>query len=700
MTARKSLLATFALMVLAGCGGGGGVPTGTASVNLSGTAGKGLLIGADVNAYEVINGTLSSQLWASAKTNSEGVYSLKGSPTNNPLVVVVTSNNSTQMLDESQPLSNGTFKIVAAPSNLKLRSFVEELKQNDTLQINALTESAVAMATNAVDTSNTRIGLTKNTLLAAKQFAQQLAPPGINPFTANLPAKVADLSDENMLGMGQMMAGLIQTANVNSSNCAVQCQIEKLSLNVTISVDANGKGSISSAQATAMTAQKRALLVTGKNALASKSSELGPVAGKVNKVAQEVVNTAQKSTVVTSTLTSSEYEALNGVQGFVNTLRASFRDSEMKLQQASDSLDQRYQKLTLQGLDQVSSVVNTALTDCIKEQEFKCTRSASSRVTWTRVGDNWEGTATTFDGYTVKGTISGSISNNDVRFAITNATIKSGSKPLVDLVNLNVSASSDTNSLGDATAANVMIDGNIKAYDQTPGSDMHLTLGLNDLEASFNEAGGTFNIKGKLSLASNKNDSLKGSLSISGKESATSVNGFTYKDNFITQMTLDLNASEFTQGEILSFTLNAERTLADMTKAIDANNFEKGSASLGITLAANTGVTLTTARTSWNKATASATLKSGTSKLNLTGNYTLAATANPNAWCIKNGSATFCTSTLALSANDGSYTGIVRKTSLGTAADLFKGSITSGTQIGVLTNKGMIQVNGQEYSLY
>lgn len=696
----KKLCSVAVLSGLAACGGGGGGGSPDL-VNLTGTAGKGLLIGADVKAYEVRNGTLSSSTWATATTNSLGSYTLQGSPTSNPIVVVVTANSTTKMLDESQPQSDGTFKEVAAPTNLKLRSFVESLTTSDSVQVNPLTENAVALASNAQDSSTAKVGLTKNSLLAAKQYAQQLAPDGVNPFVAPLPAKVSDLSDEKAAKMGVMMAGLMQKASDESATCALQCQIEKLSKDVPMTLDASGKGSIDSAKADEMKAQKVAYLNAGKATLASKSDKLGTLSSTIDSAAAAAISTAQSSGIPTTTVAASEYEAINGVQGFVKTLRESFKTTEEKLKTAQTSLDTRYQKLTLQGLDYLSGIVGRAMTDCVKPTEFKCSASTGSQVTWTAIGSGWQGTYTTTEGYTIKGTVTGSLGQTSLSFSIENATVKSGTKTLVELPSFSLSGSAIVkDSFNEITAASLTMNGTAKAYDQSTDSNIVLTLGLSNIEASFSDTAASFSMKGGLSLASSKGDSLTGTMNISGVNRPIKEYGYTYTDGFITDISIALKASESSQGEMLALDVNGSRKLSDMTKARSSSNFETFNGSIGVGLAANTKVTATETRSIWEKLSTSVDLQSGSSKLRLTGDYSLASTSSDSKWCRWDQGAVLCTDTLTLSANDGTYTGVLKKSSSGTTADLYKGTATTGTKIGALTKNGMIQIDGKEYSLY
>jgi len=690
---KLSVLPTIAAVLVA-CGGGGG--STSTPVNLSGSAGKGLLIGADVKAYEVVGGKQQSTAWATATTGSDGSYVLSGIPTSNPIVVEVTANANTLMLDETQPLSNGTFNKVSVDSTLKLRSFVETLTENQSVQVNPLTENALLLASSAKDSSGALVGLTKASLLAAKQYAQQMAPEGVNPFVAALPSKPADLSDDKMAKMGAMMAGLIEKAKT-APNCDIKCQISALSKDVVVTLNSDGAGAIDATKAQAIAQAKVALLQAGNTVFASKSNVLGSVepglAAKVAASANAAITQTQQAGISVATITASEYENVNGVQGFINTLRTSFKVTEDKLVNAKNSLDKKYQKLTFEGLDYVNGAVDRIAKDCVNnKQEFSCTNSAGSSITWKKDGADWVGTGTSDDGFQLSGRVRGSfVQNSSAQITIVSASVKSNAKTLVEMSNLGVAVE------GTDTSGSMILNGSIKAYDQSAGSDVVVTLGLSNLEVKGNEVEKTFGINGELSLSSNKGDSLVGTVSIKGIDRVVKDQWGTYNDSFITSGTLTLKATEASVGEVLALNVAVTNTAkADLTKNVGATNFDPYDVSAAITLGGNTKLTLKMALAKWDTMTQSAELVSGKSSLVLNGSFALTNTPSNDKWCNNEDNVYRCASTLELSANDGTYKATMKKSAGITTADLFKGT----TKIGVVTKDGMIEVGGKSYSLY
>ena len=118
----QSALTLSVVALLAACGGGSS--SGPSTVNLTGNAAKGILIGAEVSAYEVVNGQMAPKALATAKTGADGSYTLAIAPTSNPVIIKVTAGAGTKMKDESQVNGDGSFVEVTLTAPLEMRSFV------------------------------------------------------------------------------------------------------------------------------------------------------------------------------------------------------------------------------------------------------------------------------------------------------------------------------------------------------------------------------------------------------------------------------------------------------------------------------------------------------------------------------------------------------------------------------------------------
>ncbi len=145
----KILASTMAvaLMTTAGCGGGGGGSPGATGASppvpqatVSGVAAKGLLLNAIVNFYSVTNGVEGSTPVATVRTNAQsGAFSTTVA-TAGPVVVTVTTDANTQMLDEV----SGT--AIAAPAGLVLHTVVDSVTNLQPIAVTPLTEIAYGIA--------------------------------------------------------------------------------------------------------------------------------------------------------------------------------------------------------------------------------------------------------------------------------------------------------------------------------------------------------------------------------------------------------------------------------------------------------------------------------------------------------------------------------------------------------------------------
>jgi sugar lactone lactonase YvrE len=149
--------AALLAIAVAGCGGGGGssgassTPTPVPSGTVSGVAGKGLLLNAIVSFYSVSDGVASTTAITSVRTDAKtGAFSATVASAG-PVVVTVTTDSSTQMLDEI----SGT--AITAPSGLILHSVFDGVTNLQPISITPLTEIAYNIAktsSGAITTTN------------------------------------------------------------------------------------------------------------------------------------------------------------------------------------------------------------------------------------------------------------------------------------------------------------------------------------------------------------------------------------------------------------------------------------------------------------------------------------------------------------------------------------------------------------------
>lgn len=240
MTFIKLMFPTLAMTLLAACGGGGGgggvAPIPTFSV--TGSAAKGILKMADVQAYELVSGVLV-QYGSPTTTDNSGAYTLKLTSTTNPLIIKITANTRSKMLDETTVVS-GKFVEINAPSDLVLRSMIPDLTAPADVQANPFTEMAIAGALAATDSSGAAVTLTRDVLLISKEAIK--TQYGINPFALKAVDADSTTATTDQKKLMTLLTGVAKSAK-DDSVCSTTCQVTKLGANAAIKFDkTTGKG--------------------------------------------------------------------------------------------------------------------------------------------------------------------------------------------------------------------------------------------------------------------------------------------------------------------------------------------------------------------------------------------------------------------------------------------------------------------------
>lgn len=691
------ILPTCAAALVA-CGGGGGSPAAEIStVSLSGTASKGVLIGADVTAYAVG----STTPLATAKTDASGNYELKLSPTTGPVIVEVKANDKTEMLDETE-LDGASFKKVAAPKDLVMRSFAANVNQAVTVRINPYTEMAVAVAESAVS-GGKKAGLSLQTLVAGQEVARLAAPEGVDPFTAAPVAKPNEMT-ETQLKFAVQMAGLLQQAKADTA-CQLQCQVAKLSEGVTVTMTASGTAEVPGAVALAIQEKKKAVVDAGANAMKVDSTvqaTLVNVASALTAEADAAVIAAEaKKTETTTTRDPQTVAAENGLQGFIDAMRKGFRDTETRLTDVEQDLNKRYEKVSLDGLGLVGKVLDSVDADC-DSQTLTCTTRESSLFKWQGTGNSysWETKQPDSEGRTFKGTLVGSKAADGTMTATINGSISMSGGEAVKMTNLVVSMYDGGNEDFKAT-----INGSLTANDSA--STTTVTLKFNNLAVESKPRAASPNIadvsfKGDLSLESSLGDKLTGSVDVKIVEVTKTINtmyGNSYDDfdEYVISAAINLTADTTISAvkELASLNITGSSSLPDYTKPASESNVEKYRAAMTISLADKlTSISFTESADTWKNMKQVATIKSGTSEVMLTADYS--TDVQNGSWCVWN-EVQRCTNTLELtSTNTNPYKASLTKSSTGKT----QGKIMLGeTQVGEIVN-GILKINGVEVSLY
>jgi len=671
----QSVITLSIAALLAACGGGGGSASST--VNLTGSAAKGILIGADVSAYEVVNGQVSSKALATAKTGSDGSYTLAIAPTSNPVIIKVLAGVGTKMKDESQVNSDGSFVEVTLADTLEMRSFVSSATESVSAQINPLTELAISLANQTKNGSDSLVGFTKEALLAGKQMAQKMAPTGTDPF-ADKPAANAT----EMTGLSVMMAGLVKAKN-DDNTCNLQCQVTKLSENIAPVINSDGSASLDATAQNALQAKRNVLVTKAQTALSG-----SPAAA--------VATNTTVAPVVFEAVSAAKFEATTGMEAFLTAMRDGFKAAKDELTAADADLKSKYGNLSLASADGIGAVLGRMTDECLTASGFAC-----SGAGWTSSSGGYTLTTTLSNGNKVSANLSGSKSTSGFDVTLSGMTVKSSAdKNLFAIDKIQLAAT------GNEDKMNIVFEASVKAYDQTASSSKtaSLTFSKTTIDydySTYNSTGkGTFSIKGGLTVEGNTGDKLVGSIEGSGVKLRNNTNNAIYypSDMFFNSAKVSLEAVK-QSSSLLSLSASATSKTADNPFVYQtSDNFETFSDTMELKVTNNVSLTMTQSLAAWQTLTKSMQITSGTSKVTLTGDWKLADAWTPDAWCdFAEGTAnTFrCAKELSLKSAGNVYTATLKKSGSTVAGDIYKGDI----KVGDIKNN-IITVNGREVSLF
>ena len=672
----RILGAAALVTLLSGCGGGGGGggTAPTTSINMSGTAAKGILRGAEVKAYEVISGTRASTPLAQTTTNASGEYSLTIPKTSNPVIVEVSTISTTKMLDETQIDGSGNFIEVNAPIGLSMRSFAPSAEETIVVRINPLTEAAVAIAAQAKDSNGKSLGLKADALRNAQEVViGQLAPAGVNPFVAAPPTNWNTSSAEQQK-MAAFMAGVMKKSG------DIRANINNLSAGVTLEVAADGKATIPGATRENLNKLRRDLFTAAKNDANT------PVAIKQFAGSEE---TKAGATISTSELITDAkvVEATEGFRGFMNALRDGFKATDSALQDVDAKLEKTYASASSDALGYISSAIGRVLEDCSfpRTGGFTCRSTGFPTATWTSQGNNTfkvESTSPDFKRVYV-GTVAGVPAANGGAITISNATVKSKASPsklLGEVSNMTIDLSRPD--AKDSEAYVAVANGSIKVYDEK--SPLTATLSASNLTVS--RMGTQNTIKAGLALEMSNGDRLVGQGEMLMRRS----------DDFVTSFKLSLSAVN--QGAAVgSLAIEGARTPpTNLNAPVSSTNWGKTVMNFDLGLPKGTSLRLEMNNSEFRSAAQKLTIKTSSHEVVLSANYV--QTFRPNdwtGWCEELDGIYRCASSITVSTTGGAYSATMTKQNGNPVGDIKRGD----TVVGKVVN-GIIQIDGVEVSLY
>lgn len=491
MKSWKLILGVIFIASLAACGGGGS-GSASAPVAVTGTASKGLLKAADVQAYEVSGGKLVKYGLA-VKTGTDGSYSLSLTPTNNPVVIEVTTNSDTKMLDETTVV-NGKFAEVAAPTGLSLRTMVDELTVAKVAEANPYTEMAIAGAIAAQDASGNAVPLSKEVLLASKEVVKEQLR-GLNPFAIKaVDADAASPSDDQKKLM-TLLTGVAKAAKDDNA-CDLKCQITAMNTAAAIKYDAtSGKGIFKDTAAAA----------TKVTALANKAA----LVSNPMIVALPTYSAVSEADIASAT----EIVARDSFESFVAVMREGLQTVDKTFNEATTAINTRIKDLTFNTAKAGLDAFNAAASSCrFTDSKLVCTGDDV-----TANADGSYSLSYTSSSYKNVAQATGSFSNGVATVSIKNAnsTALSNNKKYAEM-SLSASISGIDSTTGeislDSGVAKLSI--SVTGYDDAAVEPV--TLSLKDLTVSLSEAGKKMTLNGGLSIsnAEAKGDKLDGTLKL------------------------------------------------------------------------------------------------------------------------------------------------------------------------------------------
>lgn len=255
----KILLAMFAGITVAACGGGSSTPASTNTSNtsntISGIAAKGSIKGAEVLVFKAGDYSSSTDdskalnFSSPALTDAAGRYNVSVSNYTGPVIIVVRPKTGSTMCDE---LTGGCTLVF----NFRMRAVLPSVVANTTAHITPFTE----MAAKAVGSS-----VNADVIRAANWAVRTQVLPGLDPLTTSpvVDSRVPTSEQVTQKRMVVALAAVAQagTGTIGTTNCGaatdqIACAVDALSNTVTspTATGVNINGANVAAFSTAMTA--------------------------------------------------------------------------------------------------------------------------------------------------------------------------------------------------------------------------------------------------------------------------------------------------------------------------------------------------------------------------------------------------------------------------------------------------------------
>ncbi|MEN9762154.1 MAG: hypothetical protein RI906_1980 [Pseudomonadota bacterium] len=726
--------------LLSACGGGGGTPAqAPGTIDLSGSAYKGLLVGADVSAYALVNGVAASTPLATTKTDDVGDYVLKIPPTAGPVIIEVKANSNTQMLAEDEYEADGRLKRRPVGEMPPLRGFVLNDEKAASAMVSMHSESAVQIAMN----SSTDKKLTSELLNGAAQAVRQLAP--VDPFTVKPPVRLftgtgetAEVANADQIKLMTFNAGLLKGA-ASPTGCAksaITCAIEGMSKQATVAINGS-KVTFNAADGKpldtdALRTFNAKVLSAGETAVSSavdkiKTTDLDRVLRRVQTFAAATAteNLSRNFT------TEIKLAATTSIEGFVTALRDGLVAAETRLETLEANLDSRYgeQNYGRIASDAVSKI--QYLFDSIKGRckftsgqlycptistganqikptpggpagsyDFLQSPSPGSDFTTslTVIGEgSFEG------GYTVtakKGSV--------VLTPYSSSLSTSAAQPpyVAKVADVTLVVPSDN----DQWPKKGKMSGVLEVFDEKTWSKpdaQFVKFELKDIDLDMSSRTASLEIwrvKGELAVSTSWGDRLAGRLNAGVHTFKRSTpfysNIFEDYSDVVQDLNFGLLASQRSEG-VLSIAASFDRSVPyDPFKAVSASNYEGGVLNLTLAVSEHVSLSIGLERPTYEVFKATIDINASGNKASLSATTSaperFPAIRPSNRWCIDAGPGyVACTDKMSMKSGDGLYTGTLTRAGGKTQGEIKN---AQGVVVGKIKD-GVVEIDGTYYSL-
>ena len=653
---KTNLLYFCTLLALAGCGGSSSDSSTASSVSISGVAAKGALIGADVQAYQVINGSLVA-LGSPVKTDGDGSYSLTGvSATTNPVVIQVTVNSTTTMRDETgTPGGDGKFPLATNPpkAGTVMRTAVQSLSASTEAPITPFTEMAVAAA---VSTGQ----ISASSLAVGQDQMEQLV--GFNPFTVKPIVNANDSNSSSQKTMMAYLASVQNSAKIKGPTCSgdpsgVSCVLADLNNKVKGSLDSTGKF---------IPSNPTGLQSAIQDGFTGLDLSNGPMAS---------MNLSTLKTAVAAPTQSDPTASLQkaSLDSFINVMRTGFNSANTLINDRVLAAKGRLDTLSANTANDGFSAVGKLLKNC--QVNSTVTNIVCTGDSFTKSGSSYN--FSYVEGiYTYTGTVSASDNSGNVSILLSATKIITSSSQKLSEFNLSIIGQG----LVDAsTSASIKIDKlTAKAYDSVTPTQ-YATIDLSGLTVTGTKADNKLIISAPIVISDYAGDSFAGNFSATGYD-LTATSGY----KVLTQVGLSLTVKAANSSVIgLTIDVNQAKTFNQNQTKSSSNN-PQAVVSITATFADNVAVKITGDETTWGKNIIGARVTSNGNWLQLDATESLGSNGKyvlPDAGVVK-------------LTSSGTYSATLTKTNGSTTGDLLSGT----TKIGTFSNN-ILTVNGREVSI-